>query len=181
MTVKNALLIASKLPRGSQLYRLSRKGAAHVGAPPAWTSFSESIAAEGLATSALGCQPDTIVLTRSESTELFRTLSNGTEEPKIIGRVILRQIQSTGETRFETHIHTLLAELRTPEQLAARIAIIVRNLARSQLLAELIEAKLFGVTVAVASNGAKKALETKTFPVETLIEVIEDLQDVIAT
>jgi len=95
---------------------------------------------------------------------------------------MLRSMQNQGNpAQPETHIHFLFAEPRTADSVRKRIEIIVQNLCRNKVFAELMELALFGVTIAVSSEGIKSAIETGSFSVPIKVEVVEELQDLISS
>jgi hypothetical protein len=175
------LLASSPLPRGSALFRLSRKGVALTGAPPAYASSpSTGIAAEMLAVSALAWRTDEFLfLTKSEMEALLAGLTSDPEPPKVSGRFVLRPVKTAGDNPpvSELRLHAFLAEMRPAEELVKRASVIVQNLKRGHIFAELIQARLLGLTIAVPSRGVKTSLTGKPFEIETSIVIVEELQD----
>ena len=178
-------LAASALPRGSRLFRLSSKGVALTGAPPAYAnSPSTGIAAEMLAVSTLAWRMEEFLFpTKAELEELLGSSGPDSSKPRLTSRCVLRPVKTDGDNTgaaSELHFHAFLAELRPVEEMAKRIEIIIQQASRSAVLAGLIQTGLFGVTAAVASRGVKATLEGKTFAVQTSLVVVEELQDLIA-
>jgi hypothetical protein len=178
-------LASSSLPIGPKIFRLSHKGVKITGAPTSFAaSPSASIAAEILAGSSFGYRhEDFVLLTRIECNKLLDEFTRDANQPKIMGRFVLRRIKcrnESGQIVSEIHVHMLLAELRPASELAHRIEIIVQNLLRTAIFHDLIAAALFGFTVVVPSVGVKKSLEEQSLPVETAIEVLEELQNISA-
>jgi hypothetical protein len=180
----HGFLAASPLPRGPRLFRLSSKGVALTGAPPAYAnSPSVGIGAEMLAVSALAWRTDEFLFpTKGELEGLLSSSESDSVKPRLTSRFVLRPVTAGGikaGSTSELHLHAFMAELRPAEELAKRIEIIVQQSGRSTVLAGLIQSGLFGVTAALPSRGVKASLETKSFAVETALVVVEELQDLI--
>jgi|ERR1041385_1484752 hypothetical protein len=176
-------LAASALPRGSRLFRLSSKGVALTGAPAAYaTSPSAGIAAEMIAVSTLAWRDEFLFPTKAELDDLLAELARGSEWPKHNGRFVLRPVTTAGPNGpvTEFRLNAFLAELRPADELVKRAGVIVQNLSRSILFAELIQARLLGLTIAVPSHGVKTSLAGKLPEAEASIVVVEELQDIIA-
>jgi hypothetical protein len=173
-------LAASALPRGLRLFRLSSKGVAVTGAPPAYAaSPSTGIAAEMLGVSALAWQTEEFLFpTKAELEELVATLAPAEENPKLTSRFVLRPVIKCGET--ELHLHAFMAELRPASDLARRVGVVLSNLRSSAVFRDLLHLGLLGFTIVVPSRGVKSSLERNSFEVETSIVVVEELQDLIA-
>lgn len=179
---KRGVLATSKLPAGSQLFRLSAKGVKMIGAPPSFADPpTQGICYDMIASGACGWRTqEFIFLTRSELDALVEKLSPLSKPLKHHGRFILRAFQAEGtepkEQRIEWHLHFWLAEFKPAEQLAQRIEVIARQLPKSAPFFE--DAKqmgLLGVTVAVPSAGVKTTLDAVTFPLEVSVVVVEEL------
>jgi hypothetical protein len=181
---ESGILATSKLPRGSQIYRLSQKGVRLVGAPAAWAaSPSPAVAGDMLSASAFGVSDEFIFLTRVELEALLRELSGENEATKTMGRFVLRRVGalSASEAKaIETHLHFWLSELRPAEELVSRIKTVAENLGRTEVFRDLIAARAFGFTVVVATESAKTHLSQKSFPAETKIETLAELQDIVS-
>lgn len=182
---KDGYLACSKLPRGQQIYRLSKKGVELVGAPPSYSSQPTlNLAAEGLSASFLAVKSKAFVFpTPSGLTELLQKLGFGDKPPKISVRLLLRKTAENEKTSFpepETHLHALISELRTADQLTARAKTIFDKLMLITLFSELHNAQVFGITVCVPTEAFKTSMLSKDLPSGTMVEVIEDLQDLIA-
>jgi hypothetical protein len=178
-------LVASKLPRGPQIFRLSQKGVALTGAPAAYAnSPSAGIAADMIAVSELCLQEECLFPTRAELEELFAEIASDSERPRLAGRFVLRLVNTAGGDRSgassELHLHAFLAELRTADDLARRAGVVIDSLRRSPVFRDLIQANLLGLTICAPSRGVKASLEARIFPVETSVVVVEELQDLIA-
>jgi hypothetical protein len=178
-------LASSKLPRGQQIYRLSKKGVEVVAAPPSYSSQpSLNIAAGMLSGSHLALKSEEFIfLSQFELNELLHKLGAGQPPPKTTISLSLRKIapnDSTGTCEPETHLHALISELRTADELAARAKTVFEKLMQTTLFSELHKAQLFGITICVPTGAFKTAMQSKNLPVGTLVEVVEDLQDLIA-
>lgn len=174
-------LAASSLPRGSRLFRLSTKGVALTGAPPAYAaSPSAGIAAEMLAVSALAWQTEEFLFpTRAEVEELLASFAPDAEKPKVTSRFVLRRV-ATDSGEVELPLHAFMAELRPADELARRAGVVLGGLRRSTVFRDLLQAGLLGLTIAVPSRGVKASLSSKPFETETSIVVVEELQDLVA-
>ena len=135
-------LAASSLPRGSRLFRLSSKGVAVTGAPPAYAnSPSSGIAAEMLAVSTLAWRMEEFLfLTKPELDELLSKIAPDAEKPRHAGRFVLRPAKTAGGEAPELHLHAFMAELRPAEDLARRAGVVLDNLRRSPIFRDLIRA-----------------------------------------
>ena len=176
---------ASALPRGSRLFRLSRKGVALTGAPAAYAgSPSTGIAADMIAVSSLAWRTDEFLFpTKTELEELLAGLAPDSEKPKPAVRFVLRPVKADGDNGRSSavlHLHAFMAELRPADDLARRAGVVLDGLRRSAVFRDLIQARLLGFTIAVPSRGVKASLEGKPFEIETSIVVVEELQDLIA-
>ncbi len=179
------LLVASKLPRGPQIFRLSHEGVALTGAPAAYAnSPSAGIGADMIAVSELCLHEGFIFLTKAELEELLAKLAPDSERPRLTGRFVLRLVKAadgnSSASSSELHLHAFLAELRPADDLARRAGVVIDSLRRSPVFRDLIQTNLLGLTLAVPSRGVKASLEAKSFAVETSIVVVEELQDLIA-
>jgi hypothetical protein len=183
-TCEKGILACSPLPGGGSILRLSHHGVRLTGAPKAWAaSPTAGIASEMIAASTLALKADFEFPTCAEVHSLLDELSKNCDQPRLQGRLLFRTFAANSDSSDkepETRLHYLLAELRTPENLQKRVEVVVENLKRTKLIAELIELGLFGITVAVPSAGAKTALETKSFPVETSVVIVEELKALVA-
>lgn len=178
-------LAASPLPRGSRIFRLSSKGVASTGAPPAYASSpSAGIAAEMLAVSALAWRTEEYLFpTKAELEELLVRLVPSPEKPKLTGRFVLKlAVANTedGGSASELHLHAFIAELRPADDLARRAGVVLDNLQRHEAFQDLIQARLLGVTIVVPSRGVRASFIAKPFKCETSLVVVEDLQDLLA-
>jgi hypothetical protein len=183
MCVKG-LLAKSAMPSGSQLFRFSKKGSQTVGAPASWAqSPSSGVVSEIVSVCAVAGDTDKyLFLTREESQKTLSALGHVGEIPKLPGRLVFRSVElrdETGRINCETHLKLWISELRPPEHLAKRVHIIAENLQRHAVFARLIEARVFGLTLAVPSLGVKASLEILPFPVPTEICVVEELQSLL--
>jgi len=184
--VEGGLLACSKPTRGQKLYRLSNKGVQITGAPPAFaTQPSPNIAAWMLAASRLAARVnDFKFLTSPELNKALCDLGNTNTALKVPIPLILRKVSPAGSNTSmgtEAHLHVFLCELRTAEALAARAGTIIEKLMRTELLRELSDANIFGITIVAPSADFKNSLKTKDLPSETFVEVVEELQDLIVS
>jgi hypothetical protein len=184
---EKGFLARSAVPRGRQLFRLSHRGVRLTGARPAFASCpSTDIAAEMLSLSCVAARSDEyLVLTKEESDRTLNELFNECETPKLIGRLVLRFAPNTHNSseraNRETCLHQWLAELRPANELQRRVETIVANLSRNRVFADLISARVFGITIAVPNKAVKQSFESKTLSIETNLLVVTELQDLFAS
>lgn len=184
---QSGLLAKSSLPAGSQLFRLSRKGVQLTGAPNSFADApTESVAYDMVAASSCGWRTDEFVfLTREEFVLICEQLYPEFKIARFPGRFLLRTIKrptrNSEEPQSETHLHFWLAEFKPAEQLARRIEVVVEHLTKSSpFFQEAIHAGIFGITVAVPTEGVKATLDQKKFPIEITIVVLEELSTTFA-
>lgn len=177
-------LAQSALPAGPKLFRLSEKGVRFANAPKCWAKQpTAGMAAEMLSSGAVGWRLDEqVFMMNDELQDLSLELTTEPLPAQFPGRFIMRTKRSDGSDQneeAEIHVHFWFCELRTSDQILARVRTIFDRLSKTKLFAELIELRLFGFSIAVPSNAAKAALNPTEFPAPTEILVIEELKDVL--
>jgi hypothetical protein len=172
-------LATSALPSGRQIFRLSRKGVKLTGSPTSWAASPTcGILAEALSVSALAWKKDDFLFpTRSEFERLLKDL--GGEQIQVPPRVtrsrfVLRTMK--GEHQPEMRLDYWLAELRPAAALASRAEVVAINIAAVPVFKRLIAAGLFGISIAVPTNGVRATLETNALSIPAHIVVVEELQ-----
>lgn len=175
--VEKGLLGKSAIPGSTQIYRLSKKGVQLVGAPASYAEpLTAATAYDSVAASHCGWEKDRFVfLTRQEWLALGSELSPGFAMERQQGRFLLRRVSVDPP---ETHyLHFWLAEFKPADQLARRIHAISSALTKANpLFPELIQRDLFGVSVAVPTQGvADTLLNHQPFPVPVVPIVVPEL------
>ncbi len=174
---ERGLLAKSNLPGSTQLYRLSKKGAQLVGAPASYAeALTAAVAYDSVAASNCGWQKDLfVILTRQELLTLGSQLSPEFSMERNQGRFLLRRV-SVGPPETH-HLHFWLAEFKPADQLARRIHAISSALTKANpLFDQLIQRGLFGISVAVPTQGvADTLLNHQPFPVPVHPIVVPEL------
>lgn len=173
--VAKGWLSKSSLPGGSQLFRLSKKGAKLTGAPDSYAETpTAAIAYEMLATSSCAWRTDEFqFLTRQEFDALCVELFPGFSMERHQGRFLLRRASSQ---LSEAHLHFWLAEFKPAAQLAARVVAIINALTKtSPLFSELNRRGLFGISIPVPTEGVAETLRLKALPTNISIVIVPEL------
>lgn len=177
---ERGLLAKSNLPGSTQLYRLSKMGAQLVGAPASYAEpLTAATAYDSVAASHCGWEKDRFVfLTRQEWLALGSELSPGFAMERQQGRFLLRRVSSHPPV---THrLQFWLAEFKPAVDLARRVHAISNALVKAHpLFPELIQRDLFGISVAVPTQGvADTLLNHRPFPVPVDPIVVPELAPV---
>jgi hypothetical protein len=173
--VGEGLLQCVSLPHGSKIYFLSRRSADQLDAPPAFAKTpTQSVMGIMLATSSLIFEQTYQFLSQNELSSVIFALG-GEPAPTPPGQFLLRTFRVGQE--LETHLHFFLGEIRTVEALAKRVVVTVEKLSELKFFRKLMELSLFGITIAVPSQGVKESLSAIQFSIPVDIAVVNAMQD----
>jgi hypothetical protein len=178
--VKKGLAETSLLPSGRQWFRQSKLGCKHTGSPASWAeSPAPGIIAESLATAALLDINGFYVTTPAEVATLLRVIARE-ESIAIPARVAASRFVGTEEKDDEFRLNYLLAEIRPPDRLRLRAETVLTQLTRVPVFKFLMDFDLFGIIIAVPSEGVHSALvaQNLSYPLSDAIRivVVEELQ-----
>lgn len=172
----DGFLATSLLPSGRQWFRHSKLGCKHTGSPACWSeSPPPGVIAEALAAGAVMNISGFKILRPADVARFLRAAALD-DSLAIPARVMASRFVRTEEQNGDLRLNYLLAEIRPAAKLEQRAETVLHQLGRIPVFNSLINSDLFGLVIAVPTDGVRATLVVDKLAVPVRVIVVEEFR-----
>ena len=167
---------SSLLPSRCQWFRQSKAGCKHTGSPACWSeSPALGVIAEALAVGAMMKTRGFDILRPADVATFLRRAACD-DSLAIPARVMASRFFRTEEQNGDLRLCYLLAEIRPAAKLEQRAETILNQLVRIPVFNSMINSDLFGLVIAVPTDGVRASLNVGKLAVPVRVILVEQFR-----